>query len=243
MQNVVSVHFWPTDPHLGAIVDDELHRSRLREDLRLTFSFFSTKKHFPELNPCFWTSRSNKQIPFDWTLHPRYVHHPLSAKSQQRFDWRTKRQTSGDFWGLETGGVGKKTTCPIQEPSLSPLFCGSRNCRMSWWKVCRNIYIMVLKFQGHSVPHISYTYICSYIPTLRNNKKTHKLRCNIGGIQASASISELFSAHQSFAGKQKLFFIRIYQFKLQEFSPFITFKCIQNTHHQGQGLINNILPK
>ena len=44
MQNVVSVHFWPTDPHLGAIVDDELHRSRLREDLRLTFSFFSTKK-------------------------------------------------------------------------------------------------------------------------------------------------------------------------------------------------------
>lgn len=33
-QNVVSVHFWPTDPHLGAIVDDELHRSRLREDLR-----------------------------------------------------------------------------------------------------------------------------------------------------------------------------------------------------------------
>ena len=33
------------DPHLGAIVDDELHRSRLREDLRLTFSFLKAPEH------------------------------------------------------------------------------------------------------------------------------------------------------------------------------------------------------
>ena len=176
-----------------------------------------------------------------------------SGKPRRRF------ATQGIFWGLE------KITSPIQAlviPSLSPWSFRSRNCRMSWWKVCCNMYIMVLKFQGYSVPHISYTFICYYKPTLQNNKKPHKLRCNkIGqaskiqtnnpnlpvmlGLSGGSKPLHQFpncSLHirASLANKDSFSYkYEICQFKLQEFFPFITFKCIQNTHHQRQGHINN----
>ena len=113
-------------------------------------------------------------------IHDMCIIHWVPSHSSALTDGQSGRP-QGILGALRQGALEKKNTCPIQEPSLSPLLFGSRNCRMSWWKVCCNIYIMVLKFQGYSVQHISYTYICYYIPTLQNNRKPHRLRCNIGG--------------------------------------------------------------
>ena len=169
---------------------------------------------------------------------------------------RRRFATQGIFWGLE------KITSPIQAlviPSLSPWSFRSRNLPYVMMKgLLQHVYngIEVSKAILFRIYHI-HSYVTINQPS-KTTKKPHKLRCNkIGqaskiqtnnpnlpvmlGLSGGSKPLHQFpncSLHirASLANKDSFSYkYEICQFKLQEFFPFITFKCIQNTHHQRQG--------
>lgn len=183
-------------------------------------------------HPCFWTSRSNKQIHIqvDGATSKPLGHRPSHSSAL------TDGQ-SGRPQGICGGRRWKKGTYPIQEPSLSPLLFG-RN-RGERFFSC-NVYTMELKFQGCSRLFCLLYHRRSYATVYQPPKTTKNLTSSAAKRFNKQRFKQIISTIRWCWGlwgsyinfrivlwqTKTFYFIRTYQFKLQE-SPFISLYHIQ----------------